>query len=650
MTGTLIGKILSEHLVAGQLTPGQEIAIRIDQTLTQDITGTMAYLELEAMGVKRVSVPLAVSYVDHNTAQFGPNNQNDHRYLQSMAAALGVKFSRPGNGICHQIHLERFAAPAKTLLGSDSHTPTAGGIGSLAIGAGGLDVALAMAGEPFRLICPRVVGVELIGQLPDWVAPKDVILKLLSILTTVGNAGSAVEYFGPALSNLSVPDRATITNMGAELGVTTSVFPSDANTRDFLTAQQRANDFRELAPDDNAQYDRVIRIDLSKLEPLVACPSSPDNIKTVSELTGTKIYQVCLGSCTNSSFCDLTLVARMLRGKTIHPDVSMSVSPGSRQVYQMIARSGTLADLLAAGCRVLESACGPCIGVGFSPGTGLASLRSFNRNFSGRSGTPADQVYLASPEVLAASALTGAITDPRTLGQELKYPRIAWPTEFLIDDCMIINPPPADTKVEIQRAETIGQPPQLDPLPDKLTGQVLLNLPDKTTTDHISPAGVHLKWRSNIAEYAKVAFDPFNEPDKPTFAEAALALKAAGESTVIVAGKSYGQGSSREHAAICPRFLGVRLVLAEGFERIHSANLVNWGIIPARLDSADRAKFELNDELQIEKLHSTIKTQDQITIRNLTRNCSITASLDLTDRQRKILLAGGRLNYKETAS
>ena len=645
MTGTLIEKILSEHLVAGQLTPGSEIAIRIDQTLTQDITGTMAYLELEAMGVTRASVPLAVSYVDHNTAQFGPNNQNDHRYLQSMAASLGVKFSRPGNGICHQVHLERFAAPARTLLGSDSHTPTAGGIGSIAIGAGGLDVALAMAGEPFRLICPRIVGVELTGQLPPWVAPKDVILNLLSILTTLGNADSAVEYFGPALATLSVPDRATITNMGAELGVTTSVFPSDANTRAFLAAQHRADDFRELSADAEAQYDRVIEINLSELEPLVACPSSPDNIKTVAELAPTKIYQVCLGSCTNSSFRDLSFVAHVLRGKTIHPDVSMSVSPGSRQVYQMIAQSGTLADLLAAGCRVLESACGPCIGVGFSPGTGLASLRSFNRNFSGRSGTTADQVYLASPQTLAASALTGQITDPRSL--DMKYPKIAWPKKFLIDDRMIIEPPPADTKIEIARAPTIGSPPTLDPLPDKITGRVLLNLPDKTTTDHISPAGQHLKWRSNIAEYAKVAFNPFNEPDQPTFAEAALALKSAGTSTVIVAGKSYGQGSSREHAAICPRFLGVRLVLAEGFERIHSANLVNWGIIPAMLSPADHATLELNDELQIDQLHSTIKNQDQITIRNLTKDTTITATLNLTDRQRAILLAGGRLNYKE---
>ena len=648
MTGTLIEKTLSEHLVTGQLIPGQEIAIRIDQTLTQDITGTMAYLELEAMGVTRVSVPLALSYVDHNTAQFGPNNQNDHRYLQTMAAALGAKFSRPGNGICHQVHLERFAAPGATLLGSDSHTPTAGGIGSIAIGAGGLDVALAMAGEPFRLTCPRVVGVKLTGKLSPWVSPKDVILKLLSILTTVGNAGAAVEYFGPALASLSVPDRATITNMGAELGVTTSVFPSDANTKAFLTAQGRDDDFRELSADDSAQYDRVIEINLSELEPLAACPSSPDNIKSISELAGTKIYQVCLGSCTNSSFRDLSLVASVLRGKTIHPDVSMSVSPGSRQVYQMIAASGALADLLAAGCRVLESACGPCIGVGFSPGSGLASLRSFNRNFSGRSGTTGDQVYLASPETLAASALAGEITDPRTL--DMKYPKIAWPKKFLIDDRMIIEPPPADTEVEIARAETIGQPPTLDPLRDEITAQVLLNLPDKTTTDHISPAGVHLKWRSNIAEYAKVAFNPFNQPSQPTFAQSASALQAKGTSTVIVAGKSYGQGSSREHAAICPRFLGVRLVLAEGFERIHSANLVNWGIIPATIDSADRAKFDVGDELQTEQLHSVIQSQDRITIRNLTKGTTITAALDLTDRQRAILLAGGRLNYKESAS
>ena len=643
MTGTIIGKILAEHLVQGELKAGSEIAIRIDQTLTQDVTGTVAYLELEAMGIERVSVPLAVSYVDHNTAQFGPNNQNDHRYLQSMAARLGVKFSRPGNGICHQVHLERFSSPGKTLLGSDSHTPTAGGIGSLAIGAGGLDVALAMAGEPFRLVCPRIIGVELTGELGDWVTAKDVILKLLSILTTLGNTGTAVEYFGQGVETLSVPQRACITNMGAELGVTSSVFPSDEKTREFLAAQEREKDFIELRADKNARYDRVIQIDLAELEPMIACPSSPGNVKKVSELAGTEIGQVFLGSCTNSSYQDLTLAAKMLKGKMVHPKVSMAVAPGSREVYEMIAANGALADLIGAGCRILESACGPCIGVGFSPGSGVASLRSNNRNFAGRSGTVGDQVYLASPEVLCASALAGCISDPRELGVE--YPKVDWPGKFLIDDRMIIEPPAAGTKVEILRAETIGEPPKLDALPGTIKGKVLLKLGDKITTDHISPAGIHLKWRSNIGEYAKVAFEAFNEPDKASFAERALEIKQAGLSGFIVAGKSYGQGSSREHAAICPRYLGVRMVIAEGFERIHSDNLVNWGIIPAKLlDSSDGDKLDANDELVVEDVRSAVEGANEITVKNLTKGCEVVLGLELSERQRKIILAGGRLN------
>ena len=646
MKGTVIAKILAEHLAQGKLEAGSEIAIRIDQTLTQDVTGTMVYLELEAMGVDRVSVPLAVSYVDHNTAQFGPNNQNDHRYLQSMAAKLGVKFSRPGNGICHQVHLERFASPGKTLLGSDSHTPTAGGIGSLGIGAGGLDVALAMAGEPFRLICPRVIGAELLGQLGEWVTAKDVILKVLSILTTVGNTGTAVEYFGPGAAGLSVPQRATITNMGAELGVTSSVFPADEKTLQFLTAQQREQDYLELRPDKDAEYDRIIQIDLSELEPLIACPSSPGNVKTVAQLAGTQVQQVWLGSCTNSSYRNLMMAARMLKGKTVHANVSMAVSPGSRAVYEMIAANGALADLIAAGCRILESACGPCIGVGFSPGSGVVSLRSNNRNFAGRSGTPGDKVYLASPEVLCASALRGCISDPREL--EMDYPRIDWPDRFVVDDRMIIEPPPTGSKVEVLRAETIGRPPKLDALPDELSGQVLLKLGDKITTDHISPAGQHLKWRSNISEYAKVTFEAFNEPSQPTFAQRALKLKESDKCGFIVAGQSYGQGSSREHAAICPRYLGVRMVIAENFERIHSDNLVNWGIIPARLAHAsDADKFTANDELLIENIRSVVKDAEQMTLCNVSQGCNIKLKLELTARQRNILLAGGRLNYSE---
>ena len=646
MTDTIISKILAEHLVEGELKTGSEIAIRIDQTLTQDVTGTMAYLELEAMGVERVSVPLAVSYVDHNTAQFGPNNQNDHRYLRSMAAKLGVKFSRAGNGICHQVHLERFAAPGKTLLGSDSHTPTAGGIGAMGIGAGGLDVALAMAGEPFRLICPQVVGIELIGELGEWVTAKDVILKVLSILSTVGNTGSAAEYFGPGVATLSVPERATITNMGAELGVTTSVFPADDKTREFLAAQGREEDYVELKADKDAKYDRVIQIDLSQLEPMIACPSSPGNVKTVAQLAGTQVGQVFLGSCTNSSYQDLMTAAQILKGKTVHANVSMAISPGSRAVYEMIAANGALADLIAAGCRILESACGPCIGVGFSPGSGVVSLRSNNRNFAGRSGTVGDQVYLASPEVLCASALKGCISDPRKL--EMDYPRIAWPKKFMIDDRMIIEPAADGSKVEILRAETIGQPPRLDALLDELKGEVLLKLGDKITTDHISPAGQHLKWRSNIGEYAKVAFEAFNEEGQASFAQRAMKLKENGKCGFIVAGKSYGQGSSREHAAICPRYLGVRMVIADNFERIHSDNLINWGIIPARLvDAGDGEKFGANDELAIEAVRSAVKDAEQMTLRNVTKGCEITLALDLTARQRKILLAGGRLNYSE---
>ncbi|MCK4850324.1 MAG: aconitate hydratase [Phycisphaerae bacterium] len=646
MQGTVIAKILAEHLAEGKLEVGTEIAIRIDQALTQDVTGTMVCLELEAMGVERVSVPLAVSYVDHNTAQFGPNNQNDHHYLQSMAAKLGVKFSRPGNGICHQVHLERFAGPGKTLLGSDSHTPTAGGIGALGIGAGGLDVALAMEGEPFRLICPRIIGVELVGELGEWVTAKDVILKVLSILSTLGNTGSAVEYFGAGVTKLSVPQRATITNMGAELGVTSSVFPADDKTREFLTAQEREKDYVELSADKDAEYERLIQINLSELEPLIACPSSPGNVKTVTDVAGTKIQQVWLGSCTNSSYQDLMTAARMLKGKTVHANVSMAVSPGSRAVYEMIAANGALGDLIGAGCRILESACGPCIGVGFSPGSGVVSLRSNNRNFAGRSGTAGDMVYLASPEVLCASALKGCISDPREL--EMDYPRIDWPKKFLVDDRMIIEPPAAGSEVEILRAETIGQPPSLDALPDELRGKVLLKLGDKITTDGICPAGQHLKWRSNIAEYAKVAFEAFTEQGQGSFAERALKLKETGKCGFIVAGKSYGQGSSREHAAICPRYLGVRMVIAESFERIHSDNLVNWGIIPARLaDGGDGGKFAANDELVIKDLRSAVKDAEQMMLRNVSQGCDIKLKLELTERQRKILLAGGRLNYSK---
>ena len=648
MQGTLIQKILSDHLADGQLTPGSEIAIRIDQALTQDTTGPMVYLELEAMGIDRVALALVVSYIDHNTLQVGPNNQNDHLYIQSMAAKLGAKFSRPGNGICHQVHLERFSAPGQVLLGSDSHTPTAGGIGCLGIGAGGMDVALAITGEPFRLTCPPVIGVELTGKFPDWITAKDVILKLLSILTTVGNTGTAVEYLGPAAAELSVPERATITNMGAELGVTTSIFPSDDRTREFLSAQQRPQDFTELHADPGAAYDRLIKINLSELEPLVACPSSPGNVKTAAELSDVKVAQAWVGSCTNSSLRDLTVAADILKGRVIHPDVSMAVSPGSRQVYEMIAESGVLTDLITAGCRILESGCGPCIGIGFSPGSNVASIRSNNRNFANRSGSPNDNVYLASPEVVCASALTGRITDPRTL--EIKYPQMHWPHKFIIDDRMIIDPPPPGTAVEVLRAETIGKPPQLDPLPDKLTGQVVLAVGDKITTDHISPGGQYLKFRSKIEAISEVTFNQLNEPGQLTFAQRARQLKDAGQAAFIVAGKSYGQGSSREHAAICPRHLGVRMVIAESFERIHVANLINWGVIPATFTNpADLANFAAPDQLAASDVRAAITSADTLIIRNVTKDLDITVALDLNYLQRQTILAGGRLNYRQTS-
>jgi aconitate hydratase len=585
---TLLEKILTAHLAGGEYVPGGEIRIRIDQTLCQDATGTMACLELEAMGVPRVRAELSVIYVDHNTLQNGPENQNDHLYLQTVAAAKGVYFSRPGNGICHQVHLERFGVPGKTLLGSDSHTPTGGGLGMVAIGAGGLDVAMAMAGVPFKIRAPKVVGVRLTGRLQPWVAAKDVILHLLSILTTKGNVGTAVEYFGPGVTTLSVPERATITNMGAELGVTTSIFPSDAKTKAFMKAQGRAEQWVPLAADPGAVYDRVIEINLSTLEPMAACPSSPDNIRPVREIAGLPVQQVIIGSCTNSSLKDMQTVAAVLAKRPVHPSVSLAIAPGSRQVLEMLARSGALASMIRGGARILESACGPCIGQGLSPASGTVSLRTFNRNFAGRTGTKGDQCYLVSPETAIAAAVTGTFTDPRTLG--LDYPKWKQPARFLADDSMILPPPPAGTPVEILRKDTIGAPPACRPFPPDVQGNVLCKLGDKITTDHIMPAGTFLKHRSNIPVYAKYVFHCLGEAGKPTFAEKAAAVRDAGRHGVIVAGESYGQGSSREHAAICPMHLGVRVVMALGIERIHAANLVNFGILPVIFEG--RADYE----------------------------------------------------------
>jgi aconitate hydratase len=648
--GTLIYKILKDHLADGELAVGSAIGIRIDQTLTQDATGTTAFLLYESMGDGLVKTDLSVSYIDHNMAQFGPENHNDHLYLQTVAAKCGVYHSRAGNGICHQVHLERFAKPGTTLLGSDSHTPTAGGMGSIAIGAGGLDVAVAMGGGPFYLTCPKVLGVKLTGRLNDWVAAKDVILKLLSMLSTKGNVGWAVEYFGEAVASLSVPQRATITNMGAELGVTTSIFGSDEQTRKFLAAQKREADYKPLAADADAEYNRVVEIDLSKLEPLLACPSSPDNVKTVSEFANLPVGQVVIGSCTNSSYTDLMMVAAVLRGRRINNMVEFAIAPGSREVLNMLAGNGALADMISAGARILESSCGPCIGQGFSPADDVVTLRTFNRNFAGRTGTRNDKAYLVSPETAVASALTGKITDPRELTGvfSIEYPEIELPAEFTIDDSMIEKPLPAEKakKVEILRGPTIVVPKSPQPLPKKLEGQVLIKVGDKITTDHIMPAGTFLKLRSNVPEYAKYVFNCFNEPGSASFAERALELKKASIGGVILAGQSYGQGSSREHAALCPMYLGVRAVIAKAIERIHKANLINFCIVPIEFANPDDyGKINSGDELVIEDLPAAIKEGDEITIVNKSRNFDFAGRLHLSGRDREILLSGGLLSY-----
>jgi aconitate hydratase len=647
---TLVYKILGKHLVEGELAAGEQIGIRIDQTLTQDATGTTAFLLYESIGASKVKTDLSVSYIDHNMAGFGPENHNDHLYLQTIATKCGVCHSRAGNGICHQVHLERFGKPGATLLGSDSHTPTCGGIGMLAIGAGGLDVAVAMAGGPFYLKCPKVLGVKLMGWLSDWVAAKDVILKLLSILSTKGNVGWVVEYFGDGAEQLSVPQRATITNMGAELGVTTSVFASDEQTEKFMAAQKRQKDYQPLSADSDAEYDRIIEINLSELEPMAACPSSPDNVKTVHEIAGAKIGQVVIGSCTNSSYADLMMVAEVLKGRRINNMVEFAIAPGSREVLNMLAQNGVLANMISAGARILESGCGPCIGQGFSPADEMVSLRTFNRNFAGRSGTKGDKVYLVSPETAVASVLTGKITDPRDLAElfDLKYPRIEMPDEFLIDDSMIEQPLSEGEalKTQILRGPTIVVPETPRQLPKKLTGKVLLKCGDKITTDHIMPAGTFLKLRSNVPEYAKVVFSCFNEEGKPTFAERALSLKEQGIGGIIVAGESYGQGSSREHAALCPMYLGVRAVLAKSIERIHKANLINFCIVPIEFaNPADYEKIESDDELVINNLLGAIKNSNEIKIAKTDGSFEFIGRLELSKRDREILLSAGLLNY-----
>jgi aconitate hydratase len=633
-------KILSGHLVEGELKVGKEIGIRIDQVLTQDATGTMAYLQFEAIGAKRVKCDLAVSYIDHNTLQVGFENADDHAYLKSVAAKFGIVLSRPGNGICHQLHLERFGIPGKTLVGSDSHTPTGGGLGMLAIGVGGIDAAVAMGGGTFYLATPKVVKIELKGKLPDWVTAKDVVLSVLDKFKTKGNVGRVFEYGGPGVANLEVPERATITNMGAECGVTTSVFPSDDITKQFMEAQGRGDDWQELSADPDAQYEKVIEIDLSTLNPLAATPHSPGNISSVAALSGTKVDQVMIGSCTNSSYKDLKTVAKLLEGKKISPEVELGIACGSRQVFSMLSRDGSLSHLIDAGARIMENACGFCIGCHASPKTDAVSLRTSNRNFEGRSGTKSAQVYLVSPVVAVMSALEGRMVDP-TLLQDVKFPKVKQPKQFDIDDSMFIFPGKSGKDVALIKGPNIGDVPVGDKLGDTLKGVVTIKLDDKITTDHIMPAGQRLKYRSNVPEYSKYVF----ENTDADFVSRAEANRNAGVANVIVAGDSYGQGSSREHAALCPMYLGVKAVIAKSIERIHCANLINFGIIPFFfVKASDHAQIEQGDELLIEGVKAAVSGDGKAVLKNVTKGCEIPLKVDLSERQKGILAAGGLLN------
>ncbi|MFH1101810.1 MAG: aconitate hydratase [Methanobacteriota archaeon] len=636
-------KILSKHISEGKPEKGKEVGIKIDQTLTQDATGTMAYLQFEAMGVPRVKTELSVSYVDHNTVQIGFENADDHKYLQTVAAKYGIIYSRAGNGICHQVHLERFGKPGKTLLGSDSHTPTGGGIGMIAIGAGGLDVAVAMAGGPFYLTYPKVTKINLTGKLRPWVAAKDVVLKVLEIFTTKGNVGCVFEYGGEGVKTLSVPDRATITNMGAECGVTTSVFPSDKITNQFLEAQGRGDDWVELIADADAVYDKVVDINLSDLEPLAATPHSPGNIKKVREIEGLDVDQVCLGSCTNSSYTDLMTVAGILKEKKAYQNVSFVVAPGSKQVLENINRDGGLADLLSAGARLAESACGFCIGNSQSPKTGAISLRTSNRNFLGRSGTKDAQVYLVSPQTAAAAVITGKITDPRDLEKiGIEYPRITMPKKFYIDDSMFIYPPENTENIKIVRGPNIGDPPASQPLPATISGLVTIKVEDKITTDHIIPAGSKMKYRSNVPKYSEFLFEVVD----PKFYERAKKIRDNGKHNIIIAGLSYGQGSSREHAALCPMYMGVKTVIAKSIERIHKDNLINFGILPMTFkNEKDYDKIEQGDDLEIPNVKKVLTDGKTITVKNKTKGVEFPVEYALSERQKLILLAGGTLNY-----
>ncbi len=670
-------KLLEAHMVKGTWNPGAEIAIRIDQTLTQDATGTMTYLQFEAIGLPKIAAERSVSYIDHNTIQIGFENADDHAYLQTIAARYGIVLSRAGNGICHQVHLERFGKPGATLLGSDSHTPTGGGIGMIAIGAGGLDVAMAMGGAPFYLACPKVVKINLVGKLRPWVSAKDVILEVLRLFGTKGNVNTVFEYGGTGVRTLSVPERATITNMGAECGVTTSVFPSDEVTRAFLKSQGRPSDWAEIKADPDAEYDKVVELDLSSLVPLAAAPHSPGNVVTVESLDGMSVGQVCVGSCTNSSFKDLAVTARILKGKTVADNVSLVVAPGSRQVLQNIDKAGYLGDLIAAGARLNESACGFCIGNSQSPASKGVSLRTSNRNFEGRSGTQDAQVYLVSCETAAVAAITGKIKDPRKSG--LKYPAIKMPAKFIIDDRMFVFPKPAKSrtrnkpqmnadsadskrkeqlrpsasicgqneKVEIVRGPNIGAPPVNTPLPADVSGVVAIKVGDKITTDHIIPAGARMKYRSNVPKYSEFVFETVDAG----FAARAKQVRDSGRHNVIVGGESYGEGSSREHAAICPMFLGVRIVLAKSFQRIHADNLVNFGILPLTFkDGKDYDRIDAGDELEVPGIAQSVAAGRPLVIRNKTKNIDIPAAYGLTERQKNIILAGGALSLQKQKS
>ncbi|MGM9642894.1 MAG: aconitate hydratase [Eubacteriales bacterium] len=630
---TIAEKIIFSHLISGDMTPGSEISIKIDRTLTQDATGTMAYIEFEAMGIDRVKTELSVAYIDHNTLQSGFMNADDHRFIRTAAAKYGIHYSRPGNGICHQVNLERFGVPGKTLVGSDSHTPTAGGIGMLAFGAGGLDVAVAMGSGAYSMIMPKMYRVNLTGKLSPWVTAKDVSLEILRILSVKGGVGAIIEWGGEGVKTLTVPQRATITNMGAELGATTSVFPADEVTKAFLAAQGREADYTPVFADEDAEYDKIIDIDLSVLEPMAACPHSPDNVKKISELAGTPVSQVCVGSCTNSSLADMLRVACVLRGKTVAPQVSMSVSPGSKQVLAMLSDCGALTDIIASGARLLECACGPCIGMGFSPESGGLSLRTFNRNFEGRSGTRDAGVYLVSPEVAAASAITGVITDPRTLGD---YPDIKMPDHFLIDDSGVIPPlsPKEARDAQVLRGPNIKNYPEAKPLEDSLTVPVSLKVGDNITTDHIMPAGAAvLPYRSNIPKMSEFCFNVCD----PKFPERASALK----NSIIVGGSNYGQGSSREHAALVPLYLGIRAVVAKSFARIHKDNLINAGILPLTfVNPSDYDLIDEGDVIELNNLFGAVES-GKYTLTDKTKNVEISLECVLSGRQIEIMLAGG---------